>query len=183
MKPRKSLIALIALASVLPLAVHAQQPSDPIIGTSSDPILGTWKLNVAKSTFDPGPAPQSETRRYVLTPGGIDFTDQVVTADGNKHIVYQTYKLDGKDAVPLAPAGGPSAHLFTVDPNIGSERQTQVSRFVAKANLVYFTQGKIGIIGHRTRVESKDGKRLTFETTLTTRTGQSEHDVEVFDRQ
>ena len=28
----------------------------------SDNTLGTWTLNVAKSTYDPGPPPMSETR-------------------------------------------------------------------------------------------------------------------------
>jgi hypothetical protein len=27
----------------------------------TDPLIGTWKLNVAKSTFSPGPAPRSTT--------------------------------------------------------------------------------------------------------------------------
>jgi hypothetical protein len=27
---------------------------------ASDPIIGTWKMNMAKSKFSPGPAPQSE---------------------------------------------------------------------------------------------------------------------------
>lgn len=188
MKPRKSLIALTALALVLPLAVHAQQASDaqqtsdPIIGTSSDPILGTWKLNVAKSTFNP-PVPRSVTLWFVLTPDGIDFVDEVVMANGDTHVVDQTYKLNGKQAVPLAPEGGPSCLLFTVDPNIGSIRQTQISPFVAKANLVNEDKGEFMVIGHRTRVESMDGKTLTVDTTLTTRTGQPEHNVAVFDRQ
>jgi hypothetical protein len=182
MKPRKSLIALTALALVLPLAVHAQQGSDAILGTSSDPILGTWKLNVAKSTFNP-PVPRSVTLSFVLTPDGIDFVDEVVTANGDSHIVDQTYKLNGKQAVSLAPEGGPSCLLFTVDVNIGSIRQTQVSPFVAKANLVNEDKGEFVVIGHRTRVESMDGKTLTVDTTLTTRTGQSEHNVAVFDRQ
>jgi hypothetical protein len=174
MNPRKSLIVLTALAWVVPLAVHAQQASDPQAGNpqASDPILGTWKLNVAKSKFESGPAPKSQTRTYVQTPAGIDFTDQVVTANGDTHIVDQTYKLEGK---PL--------QLFTVDPNIGSVRESQVSPLEAKADLVTMLHNELQIIGHQTRVESADGKTLTFDLTLTTRTGQSAHDVTVWDRQ
>jgi hypothetical protein len=29
-----------------------------------NPFMGTWKLNVAKSKYDPGPAPQSQTRTW-----------------------------------------------------------------------------------------------------------------------
>jgi hypothetical protein len=30
----------------------------------SDPFVGTWKLDVAKSKYDPGPAPKSQTRTW-----------------------------------------------------------------------------------------------------------------------
>jgi len=30
--------------------------------SAKDPIIGTWQMNVAKSTFKPGPAPKSHTR-------------------------------------------------------------------------------------------------------------------------
>lgn len=39
----------------------------PIVATalwSADPEIGTWRLNVQKSRFLPGPAFQSETRTY-----------------------------------------------------------------------------------------------------------------------
>jgi hypothetical protein len=29
---------------------------------AADSATGTWKLNLAKSTFSPGPAPKSQTR-------------------------------------------------------------------------------------------------------------------------
>jgi hypothetical protein len=29
---------------------------------ADDPILGTWKLNLSKSKYIPGPAPRSQTR-------------------------------------------------------------------------------------------------------------------------
>jgi hypothetical protein len=34
-----------------------------VAAQSSNPRLGTWKLNVAKSKYDPGPAPQSNTMK------------------------------------------------------------------------------------------------------------------------
>ena len=169
MKLRKSPIALTALALVLPWAIHAQQASDQ---QGSDPILGTWKLNIAKSKFESGPAPKSETLTYVQTADGIDLIDQVVTPGGDTHIVDQTYKLDGKPS-----------QLFTVDPNVGSVREIPVSRLEAKADLVTMLHNELQIIGHQTRVESEDGKTLTIDRTLTTRTGQSAHDVTVWDRQ
>jgi hypothetical protein len=34
---------------------------------ASDPNVGTWKLNVAKSKFSPGPGPQEPLRLWCLT--------------------------------------------------------------------------------------------------------------------
>ena len=31
-----------------------------------DSSIGTWVLNIPKSTFNPGPAPKSESRTYVM---------------------------------------------------------------------------------------------------------------------
>ena len=47
-----------------------------------DPILGTWKLNLSKSKFNPGPAPRSRARTYIQTPEGVQVTIQTVGADG-----------------------------------------------------------------------------------------------------
>ena len=35
---------------------------------ATDPRVGTWKLNVAKSKYNPGPAPQSQT--LTIEPSG-----------------------------------------------------------------------------------------------------------------
>jgi len=35
-----------------------------VLLAQSNPFVGTWKLNVASSKYDPGPAPQSQTRTW-----------------------------------------------------------------------------------------------------------------------
>ncbi len=47
-----------------------------------DPILGTWKLNLSKSKFNPGPAPRSQTRTYIQTPEGVQVTIETIGANG-----------------------------------------------------------------------------------------------------
>ena len=37
---------------------------------AADPLVGTWELSIAKSTYNPGPAPRSETRNYVVVGEG-----------------------------------------------------------------------------------------------------------------
>jgi hypothetical protein len=46
-------------ATVVALSMMAT----PLIGQST-PLQGTWKLNVAKSTYSPGPPPKSQTLKW-----------------------------------------------------------------------------------------------------------------------
>src|SRR5271165_5608867 len=50
-----------------------------VVGSSAlyaqtNPLLGTWKLNTAKSKFDPGPGPKSLTRTVVAQGDGVKYT-------------------------------------------------------------------------------------------------------------
>src|SRR5436305_1881604 len=61
-------------------------------------VLGTWKLNVSKSSFTPGPGWRSQTRTYKLAPGGSVVIDWVgVGAQGEPMHVNFESNLDGKD--------------------------------------------------------------------------------------
>src|SRR5260370_5556378 len=64
---------------------------------AADPALGTWKLNVAKSKYSPGPAPKSAAITYEETADGIKRTGQSVDAASNKTSFENTAKYDGKD--------------------------------------------------------------------------------------
>jgi hypothetical protein len=46
--------------------------------------LGEWKLNLEKSTFEPGPSPFSETHTYEAAPGGQISTRVWIGRDGRK---------------------------------------------------------------------------------------------------
>ena len=35
-----------------------------VLLAQSNPFVGTWKLNLASSKYNPGPAPQSQTRTW-----------------------------------------------------------------------------------------------------------------------
>src|SRR3990172_4011578 len=37
---------------------------------ADDPVIGVWKLNVAKSKYSPGPTPKGATITYETIPGG-----------------------------------------------------------------------------------------------------------------
>jgi len=85
------------------------------IGTSAalaaDAVIGTWKLNVAKSTFSPGPAPKSQTRTYAESPQGIALTIKTVAADGKESTAALTFKEDGN---PYPMSGNPDFDTVSV---------------------------------------------------------------------
>ena len=53
-------------------------------GSDADPVVGTWKLNLAKSTFGGGRALQSQIRTYSQSARGITLKMKTVSADGRK---------------------------------------------------------------------------------------------------
>ncbi|HEY1341379.1 MAG TPA: hypothetical protein VGF59_27905 [Bryobacteraceae bacterium] len=49
---------------------------------AADPFLGTWKLNLERSKFEPGPAPRSLTLVWTDGPAGMKIGSTGVRADG-----------------------------------------------------------------------------------------------------
>ena len=71
-----------------------------------NPRIGTWKLNLAESTYQEGHAPSSETRTYVATDdGGIQLTANALLPSGTKQPSGFRAKYDGKDYPYSGPAG------------------------------------------------------------------------------
>ncbi|GAC1300224.1 MAG: hypothetical protein NVS1B6_09040 [Steroidobacteraceae bacterium] len=134
---------------------------------AADPAIGTWKLNLAKSTFSPGPAPKSQTRTYVESPQGITLTIKTTAADGKESTNMLTFKDDGK---PYPVSGNPDFDRVLV---------TRVDEFS-----VHSTQTKAGApVGNGVRTVSKDGKTLTFKMKGTHVDGTKYDDASVYDRQ
>lgn len=135
---------------------------------SSDPAIGSWTLNVAKSKYEPGPAPRSEQRTYEVTAdGNIHLTIHIQTADGQSITQETTYKRDGK---PHALSGNPNIESIETFPIKGGAVRT-----------TYFRGGKV--VGNMRTSYSKDRKVLTLTQTIVRPSGESEHDVRVYDRQ
>jgi hypothetical protein len=137
------------------------------VASAADPVIGTWKLNVAKSTFSPGPGPKSQTRTYAESPQGIVLTTKSVSADGKESTLSLTFKDDGK---PYAVTGSPDFDTVSVKR--------------VDARTVNSTQTKAGVtVGTGVRTVSKDGKALTFAQKGTHVGGGKYDDVMVYDRE
>jgi hypothetical protein len=134
---------------------------------AADSAAGTWKLNLAKSTFSPGPPPKSQTRSYVESASGMTLTVKTTAADGKESTATLSFKDDGK---PSPVSGNPDYDMVSV---------TRVD-----ALTVHSTQTKAGVtVGTGTRTVSKDGKTLTFAQKGTHAGGAKYDDVSVYDRQ
>jgi len=136
-------------------------------GPVPDPVVGTWQLNVSKSTFTAGPAFKSQTRTYSQSGQTIKLVMKTVGADGKESTTQTTYQLDGKDF----PVKG--------NPDYDSLAAKQVD-----SNAAEFTLKKGGkVVGTTSRTVSKDGKTLTSEVKMTTPKGEKSETVLVFDKQ
>ena len=134
---------------------------------AADAVVGTWKLNLAKSTFSPGPAPRSQTRIYAESAQGMTVTVKTTAADGKESATNLTYKEDAKSY----PASG--------SPDFDMVFLTRVDALTVRSS-----QTKAGAnVGTAVRTVSKDGKTLTFAQKGTHAGGGKFDDVSVYDRQ
>jgi hypothetical protein len=145
-------------------AAQARPPGSP----GASPALGTWKLNVAKSTFIPGPGWRSQTRTYRPAPGGSVIVDWVgVGGHGEAMRVHFESKADGKDYVMKGSANYDTLNAVRVDAlTVKSEEKRG---------------GKV--VGIAIRKVSADGKVMTITDEGTNRKGEKFSQVLVFDRQ
>jgi hypothetical protein len=134
---------------------------------AADPVIGTWKLNVAKSTFSPGPGPKSQMRTYAESPQGIVLTLTTTAADGKETTSSLTFKDDGK---PYPVNGSPD--FDTVSVKRVDALTTNSAQMKAGAT-----------VGTGARTVSKDGKTLTFTQKGMHANGAKYDDVSVYDRQ
>ncbi len=135
------------------------------------PSLGSWKLNVAKSTFTPGPPIKGDTRSYeVSDEGWLIVTTETIQPDGRRTGVRFAAKFDGK-AYPQIGRFAPTVTLITYEP-------------VDKRTLKYTQRDSSGkVVSTNTRIVSADGKTMTIEQKTTDDKGRPVVNVELFERQ
>ena len=134
---------------------------------ANDPMIGTWKLNVSKSTYTPGPVPKSAINKFEPWEDGIKATIDVVAGQGNKIHLEVAAKFDGKD-YPIK--GSPMADAISL--KRVNDRQVDV---------VEKKDGKIVMTGKS--VISADGKTSTVMQTGKDPQGRPINNVVIYDKQ
>jgi len=135
----------------------------------TDPFAGTWKLNVTKSKFVPGPPLKSETRIYESGPKGMRVSVQRVPADGTTQEFEYTTNLDDK-SYPITGSGPYGADAIADNLTSSNSIRSTLTR-----------GGKA--VATSTLTVSPDGKVLTVATKGKDRNGKPFNEVAVYDRQ
>ena len=146
-----------ALVVALGAAGTAQTPA---------PGMGTWKLNVAKSKFSPGPAPKSTTVTFSAAGQGVKAVIEAVsTTDAKTHWEY-TADFDGK---PHPVTGNPDGDMVTIKRVNATTVET-----------TYTLKGKPTTVN--TRVVAADGKSMTVTTKGVNAQGQKLDNMQFFEK-
>ena len=155
--PRWALLGLV-------LGVGALSPARAL--AKPDPFMGTWVLNLAKSTFTPGPAPKTQTAVYKAVAGGVQVTATGTDGDGKAMHLQYTAKFDGKDYPVTGSADYDATVLKRVD-----------------LHTIQFTRKKAGkVVQTGTIVVTMDGKTRTVTADGTNARGEHIHNVSVYDK-
>ena len=83
-----------------------------VFAAAADQQSGTWKMNSAKSNYNPGPAPKSNTVKIASDADNIKLSSDGIDAAGNPTHVEYTAKYDGQD-YPITRA--PNADTVTIE--------------------------------------------------------------------
>jgi hypothetical protein len=148
---------VVALVLAAPSALLAQ----------ADPTIGKWKVNLAKSRYEPGPAPKSETRTYEASgKNGVKVRFDRIDAAGKTITVTYDAQYDGKDY-----------------PYHGSPDYDTIALAHPNANTVDATMKKNGKAVQTTHsVVSADGKTRVQTQSGTDGQGRKVNNTVTFDR-
>jgi len=154
---------VLSLAALLLVGIAVASPAR----AANDPSNGTWKLNLEKSKFSPGPALKSSIITVKIENGTETYTSDNVDAAGNAFHGSFTAKVDGTDA-PVV--GVPYADTISV-------KQMTPTHLVAKlmkGGTVMTTVHVVVDTDKMTRTATYTGKNQD---------GKEVHDVLVYDMQ
>ncbi len=161
----RTVVAVFAATVLSALAASAAPPA-----ASPNPAVGKWKLNVAKSKFEPGPGFKSENRIYEDWGGGVlHSVFEAVDAQGSPFYRELAARLDGKP-YPWVIKGSQSVWTIALKPSGPRGWEFETKR-----------DGSLYQAGRNT--VSEDGKTMTITYKGVDSEGKATSGTMVFDRQ
>jgi hypothetical protein len=150
-------MTLLGLAIAIPQSAFAQ----------NNPLIGTWKQNLDKSKYNPGPLPRSNTLYWTQDGQNIRDTNQGTDAQGNPTTGVIMINFDGQP------------HPSTGFPNWDAVALTRVD-----ADTFIFARFKAGkLVGAGTGLLSQDGKAMTITSTGIDANGRPYTNFSIYDKQ
>ena len=133
---------------------------------AADVFSGNWKVNLAKSKYDPGPPPKSATSKLDAIEGGLKFTNDGVNAEGEPTHDEWSGKFDGKD-----------------NPVKGSQTRDTAALTKIDNNTIVIVSKKAGkVVGRTLTVFSDDGKTRTLTGLGTNAKGIATNNTIVYEK-
>jgi hypothetical protein len=160
---KSSVIASVVLVGGLSLVIGSTRA----VSAQSDPAVGTWKLNVAKSKYVPGPVPKSNVITITAAGSGYHVVAKGEDAAGKPTSIDYTATGDGKDSPVKGAPAYDTTSLKRVDANTTEQIRKKEGKMVQTA----------------TRKVSADGKTMTVTTRGKDESGRTLNTVAVYDRQ
>jgi hypothetical protein len=170
----RQLILRLVLVLLVPVVTLSAQ--SPPAQAPRDPLIGTWQLNVAKSTY-PGTPPKSQIRTFDYTIDGMILVAyETVNAQGAKSFAHWYLSLDGKEHPEFSRATGATPTFYlagkAIDANTKEVRDRRVEG-----------EGRPPLIIMYTIAVSPDGQTLTMTAKSTNAEGKPTVTVAVYDKQ
>ena len=151
------------IASVVCLVVSAAVP----LLAQTDPAVGTWKLNPAKSRYSPGPVPKSNLITIVAIDNGIKVSGKGTDGAGKPTSIDYTLTFDGKEK----PVTGSPDYDSTTGKRINANTTEQTRK--KGGNMVQTAKREI----------SADGKTMTITTRGKDASGRAVNNIGIFEKQ
>jgi hypothetical protein len=149
---------------VLSFLVITSVASGPLLA-QDNPFVGIWKLNVAKSKFEPGPAPKGQTRTVVAEGEGAKYSFEGVRADGTPFSYSFTVNYDGKD-YPITGTGAPGGADTIAIKRVGTHKAEATlkrgGKEVGKSEVEVSKDEKISTV--KSKGKTPDGKEYSTDS-------------------
>jgi hypothetical protein len=117
----------------------------PQVGLSqSDPLLGTWQLNLAKSKYSPGPPPKSNTVTFQGEGQNHKLTVVGINAEGNPTSAAGTWIYDRMPHQVTGNLGYDVAAWTRIDPYTVIISRTKAGKLAQTSTVVISRDGKTG---------------------------------------
>jgi len=141
---------------------------------AADMLSGTWKLNLAKSTFSPANlAPKSGTTTWVVAPGGVNTVTNGVDSKGRKTHSEYTAKFDGQDI----------SWKGTIDGSLSPDQDAVAWKKVDDYTFELTNKLKGQVLTTQRTVISKDGKSRTNTITGKNAQGVTVNNTQFYEKQ